>query len=77
MDSLSKFYNDPEWHIVEAYFSKQAEALRDILDIDVSQSAETVKAEVIARQHSHKALVNFLENFKIADRRTDKPFSFR
>lgn len=56
---LTKFFNDPEWHFVEEMLSNKVEALRDIATIDLTQTAETIKAMIAGRQETIKLVDEF------------------
>ncbi len=60
-----RFFKDPQWHLVEDAIKDYVIPLRDILTVDVTQSAEDVKAQVIGRQLSFKNLERFLQDSKI------------
>lgn len=57
--ALKKFVEDPEWHFVEELLSKNSEPLRDVATIDITQSAETIKAIIAGRQETLKLIDNF------------------
>lgn len=57
---LSKFVNDPDWHIVEEIFWDYIEPLKLIDDIDVSDNATGVKAEIRVRKKVYKQISSFL-----------------
>jgi len=57
--ALQKFFNDPEWYLVEDMLSKNTESLKDVSTIDLSQSAETIKAIVAGRQETLKLVEDF------------------
>lgn len=59
LKGLQKLILDPEWHYVEELLSKNSEPLRDIATIDLTQSAETIKAIVAGRQETLKLIDNF------------------
>jgi len=59
INAYKKFFNDPEWHFVEELLSKNSEPLRDIATIDLTQSAETIKAIIAGRQETLKLVDNF------------------
>jgi hypothetical protein len=59
LNGLKKFVLDPEWHLVEELLSKNTEGLSNISTIDISQSAETVKAVVAGRQETLRLIDNF------------------
>lgn len=63
-----RFYQDPEWHKVTDVIINYILPLRDILNVDVSKDAEDVKAQVIARQESFKAMDKFLQEAKFIDK---------
>jgi hypothetical protein len=60
--NLLKFFLDPEWHFVMEMLSRNTEPLRDIATIDISQSAETIKAIIAGRQETLKLVDNFKQD---------------
>jgi hypothetical protein len=62
---VSKFFSDPDWAKVESLILARIAPLLTMADVDVSQPAEHVKAEVIARVKAHDALADFLEESRL------------
>lgn len=60
-----KFFNDPDWVMMEELIRSYIEPLQNMKDIDVSQPAEHVKAEIIGRNHAYDALNNFMNDTRI------------
>lgn len=56
---VNKFFNDPDFHFVLEMLSKKTERLRDIGTIELSDSAETIKAIVAGRQETIKLVDEF------------------
>ena len=46
---LGKFLQDPDWYIVENMLRERLALLKDMERVDLTQSPDTVKAEVIGR----------------------------
>ncbi|MGI9118403.1 MAG: hypothetical protein ACR2IQ_02550, partial [Minisyncoccia bacterium] len=63
--NLLKFFQDPEWHLVEEMLSKKTEPLRDVSTIDISQSAETIKAIIAGRQETLKLIDDFKQEVEL------------
>lgn len=63
MEFLNKFIKDPEWHLMEKFIMEHFEGETNIDSIDVSNSPETVCAEVIARQRISKDLADLKASF--------------
>lgn len=57
--ALLKFFNDPEWYLVEDLLSKKAKDLDRVSTIDINLPAETIKAIVAGRQET----LNLLDEF--------------
>lgn len=75
---ILKFIQDPEWHLIEEMLSKNTEPLKDISNIDITQSAETIKAIVAGRQETLKLINNFHSDIESAKRIiTNKPTGFK
>lgn len=64
-----KFFTDPDWHLVEKMIMDYVNPLIVMSDVDVTQPAEHVKAEMIGRQKIYKAMCEFLEQTKIVSRK--------
>lgn len=65
---IARFFGDPEWKSVEDMILGHIEPLKDFNTIDLKQSAEAVKAEVIGRMLSYNALIKFLQETKLVNR---------
>lgn len=55
-----RFTEDPEWYQVEEVISEFITPLLSIRDIDITQKAEDVKAEVIGKLKAYEALEGFI-----------------
>lgn len=64
-EKLSKFINDPDWHLIEELFLSYIEPLRYIDDIDVSDNATGVKAEIRTRRKVYRQITAFLSEIGI------------
>lgn len=60
-----RFYNDPEWYLVEELIQDFVKPLLDMSTIDTHQPAEHVKAEIIGRTLAHERLTSFLEQSRL------------
>jgi len=60
-----RFFQDPEWHLVEECIQEFITPLLDMSTIDTSQPSENVKAEIIGRTLAHDTLWKFLEQSKL------------
>jgi hypothetical protein len=73
-EKLTKFVNDPDWHIVEEIFWSYIEPLRYIDDIEISDSSTSVKAEIRTRKKMYKAVSSFLADIGLMKaRKLDDP----
>jgi hypothetical protein len=59
---LAKFVNDPDWGLMEKILLDYIEPLRFIDDIDVSDNATGVKAEIRTRRKVYKQIISFLSD---------------
>lgn len=57
-----KFFSDPDWKFVDNSIKEYLEPIRDVLTIDTSMSAESVLAEVRARQLTVQRLESYLND---------------
>ncbi len=57
-----RFQKDPEWHIVEETIFSFINPLLDMTTIDITQSAEQVKAEIIGRKLAFDSLEKFVRS---------------
>lgn len=72
MDTLkTKFFSDPDWAKVEELLMGFVNPLIEMSDIDLTQPAEHIKAEVIGRQLLYKRLCDFLEQTEIVGKPRD------
>lgn len=55
-----RFLDDPEWGQVEEVISEFITPLLSIRDIDITATAEDVKAEVIGKLKAYEALEGFI-----------------
>jgi len=67
---IEKLLQDPEWSKVEAMIEEFTEKVLDIRDIDLTQPAEHVKAELIGRIKSYDSMTQFLQDTKIVSKPT-------
>lgn len=73
-----KFFSDPDWKGVEELLMTKINVLKDFNTIDATQSAETVKAEVIGRRLAYTALLDFLQDCEFIRRKvTTNPNPFK
>jgi len=56
-----KFFTDPDWVEVEKILMDFINPLIEMSDVDVTQPAEHVKAELIGRQLLHSRVIEFLK----------------
>lgn len=66
----NKFVRDPDWKEIEKIIISYVEPLLDMTTIDTTQSAETIKAEVIGRRMAHEQLSKFLLDSGLIQRQT-------
>lgn len=69
---LSRFYNDPEWYLVEEEILSFIEPLVDIFSVDVESSPEDVKAQVMSRRVAYTQLTDFLRASKLLKEKEQK-----
>jgi len=75
---VAKFFNDPDFHYVIEMLSENVKGLRDIATIDITESAETIKAQVAGRQETLKVIDSFTKDVEVAKNITNnKPTSFQ
>jgi len=74
----NRFFQDPEWYLVEGMLRDRINSLKDMGRIDLSQPSDTVKAELKGRLEAHKALEDFLADVKAIRKVAEHiPESFR
>lgn len=61
----SVFFQDPRWVQVEELILSYINPLLEMKDIDTSQPAEAVKAEIIGRMIAYNKMTEFLEQSKL------------
>ena len=77
-DTIRKFVNDPEWHIVEDKLREFIDPLKDIEKIDLLDEAEVVKAEIKVRLELHQSITQFLNEIGLfKDSSENKTSSFK
>ena len=57
-----KFFTDPDWKEVEKLLMDYINPLIEMEDVDTTQPAEHVKAEIIGRKKAHEGICKFLES---------------
>lgn len=68
-DHLKKhFFSDPGWPMVEELIMQFINPLMEMKDVDTTQPAEHVKAEVIGRMLAYDKLCEFLASSGLVDR---------
>lgn len=75
-----RFLDDPEWYAVEEVISEFITPLLSIHDIDITMTAEDVKAEVIGKLKAYQALEGFITSKGLTRSSTlaeNKPNIFR
>lgn len=55
-----KFFTDPDWHLVEELIKDYINPLTDLNDIDVKETADNVKAQVVGRRIAYEQMTRFL-----------------
>lgn len=65
-----RFFQDPEWYVMEKMILDHINPLLDMTTIDTTQPAEHIKAEVIGRLLHYNALIAFVRESGIV--REDK-----
>jgi len=73
----NKFVRDPDWREVEKIILSYIEPLLDMTTIDITQSAETIKAEVIGRRMANEQLSKFLLDSGLIQRQSDNKTTFK
>lgn len=64
-EKLKKFYQDPDWVLVEEILLGKIASLESNKTIDPKQSAEVIAAEVRGRQIAAQELESFLVDSKL------------
>ena len=62
---LHKFFQDPDWVLIEEMIEEYIEPLRDIGTIDLNRGADAVMADVAGRQKAYDGMVAFLRDCRI------------
>ncbi len=57
-----RFFQDPEWHVLENMILDHIKPLLDLDTLDTSKPAEEVKAEIIGRRLHYNALIDFVRS---------------
>lgn len=72
-----KFYNDPEWGVVEEILMDKINQLRDMDEIDDTKHPDEVKAELKGRKKAYQLLLAFLGEAKLIGQAPTKTPTFR
>lgn len=56
-----KFFSDPDWKLVEQMIMDFINPMIEMQDVDLTQPAEHVKAELIGRQKLYGRMTDFLQ----------------
>ena len=70
---LKQFYEHPDWRYVEEVIITYADSLTKMEDIDLTQPAEDIKAEVIGRLKAYEIFCKFVNDNKLVGRELSKP----
>ena len=62
---LNKFFQDPDWILVEEMINDYIDPLRDVSTIDTNRPADAVMAEVAGRKLTVEKLTTFLRDARI------------
>lgn len=74
----NKFFNDPDWAIVEEMISEYIEPLKDISTVDIKKSNDEIATEVRGRQITINQLNKFLLDSRIVGQNiNNKPTTFK
>lgn len=65
---ITKIVQDPEWKKIEELLDGYLEEIIDIRKIDLKQSAEHVKAELIGRIEAYNSVAQFLNGSNIVSK---------
>lgn len=77
-EKLKKFFEDPDWVLVEKLINEFIEPLKNVMSIDPNDTAENIKAEVRSRQRSYAQMSAFLREAGILKGQKEKsPTQFR
>lgn len=69
---IQSLMEDPRWAAVEKLIQEHIDPLMDFNTIDLSQPAEHVKAEVIARKLAYNNLADFLNTTLMVSNKIEK-----
>jgi hypothetical protein len=73
-----KFFQDPDWAIVEQIILDYIEPLKDITTVDITEHADTVKAQVAGRKIAYEQLHKFLREARLLNKTIiSKPVTFK
>lgn len=73
----NKFFSDPDFYLIYELLSKNTDKLRDINTIDITQSAETIKAQIAGRQETLKLVDNFKKDIEVVKNINNNNISFK
>lgn len=71
-----KFFTDPDWHLVEELIKDYIEPLKDLNDIDIRETADNVKAQVVGRRIAYEQMTRFLSEAGILREKLKQNKSF-
>lgn len=73
-----KFFSDPDWRQVEKLLMDFLNPMIEMSDIDTTQPAEHIKAEIIGRTLLYKKMTEFLQQSGMVGNPSNyKPVSFK
>lgn len=72
-----RFYNDPEWGVVEEILMEKVNQLRDMDEIDDTKHPDEVKAELKGRKKAYQLLLAFLAETKLISQAPTKAPTFK
>lgn len=59
-EKLKRLFQDPEWKLVDEMLREYVEPIIDIKNIDLSDTAVSVKGEIKAKKQFHSLIIKFL-----------------
>ena len=71
-DLRKRFFEDPQWALLDQLIREYIDPLKDMDDVDTNQPAEHVKAEIIGRKMTYDRLDKFLTDAQIVKGRALK-----
>ena len=74
---VQQFIEHPDWRHVEDLILTYAETLKNMEDIDTTECAEDVKAEVIGRLKAYETFIKFINDSKLVGRQLKEKTTFK